>query len=38
MFGADFTPFAILHKLEFVGGVGFIFFRKIILGATFTTK
>jgi len=30
--GSFFAPFAIFDKFEFVRGIGFVFFGKIILG------
>lgn len=38
MLGALFTPMTIFEEFEFVGGVGFIFFSQIILGATDSTE
>lgn len=34
MFGPFTAPTAVFDEFEFVGGVGFVFFRKIVLGAT----
>lgn len=30
------TPGTVFHKFEFVGSIGLIFFREIVLGATDT--
>ncbi len=38
MLGTLATPTAIFHEFEFIGGVGFVLFGKIILSATDATE